>query len=120
MATNFILSTNSIYDTNSVIKKLDSLIREEVFPRNAWDTPVQRIDENGTLTIEWKIENIHGLKRIRFTVDPERVVSLSFFNGKEFKPFDWDSDYSGFSWLVQQQLYSFHNFYTSYLKRVEK
>lgn len=116
---NFMLDTDSIYGTNSVIKKLDTLIREEVFPRNAWDTPKQTIDDKGQIIIDWKIEGIYGLKLIRFAVDHERKAVLKFYNGKEFRPFIPDSDYSGFSWMLRQCMCAFKDFYTAYLTRVE-
>jgi len=117
--TNFIIDTNSIYGTNSIIKRLDTLIREDIFPRNAWDTPKQNINGNGEITVDWKIDAVSGLKVIRFSVDHERKVELSFFNGKEFKIFDPKSDYAGLSWLVRQQMSAFRDFFTGYLKRVE-
>ena len=98
---------------------MDVLIREDIFPRNAWDCPKQTINGNGEITVDWKIEGISGLKIIRFVVNHERVVTLEFFNGKEFRPFDPESDYSGYAWLVRQEMAEFRNFYTSYLKRVE-
>jgi hypothetical protein len=116
---NYILNTENIYATNATIKKLDSLIREDIFPRNAWDTPMQQIDDQGTITVDWKIENVSGLKKIRFTVDHNRNVELLFFNGKEYKAFNRESDYAGFSWLVRQQMAAFKDFYRGYLTRVE-
>lgn len=119
MATNFILDTNSIYGTNSVIKRLDTLIREDIFPRNAWDSPKQTINSNGDITVDWRIESVSGLKVIRFVVDHERNVNLEFFNGKEFKIFDPESDYSDFAWIVRQSLNAFKDFFTAYIKRIE-
>ena len=119
MAVNYIIDSDSIYGTNSVIKRLDTLIREDIFPRNAWDTPKQTIDDKGQIIIDWKIEGIFGLKLIRFAVDHERKVVLKFFNGHEFKNFEPTSDYTGYSWLVRQELQAFKDFYRSYLKRVE-
>ena len=116
---NFILDTNSIYGTNSVIKKLDVLIREDMFPRNAWDCPKQTIDDKGQIIIDWKIEGIFGLKLIRFAVDHARNAVLKFFNGHEFKTFNPESNYDGFSWLVRQEMQAFKDFFTSYIKRVE-
>ena len=101
---NYILYSNSIHGTNSVIKRLDTLIREDIFPRNAWDCPRQTVDDKGQIIIDWKIENVCGLKLIRFAVDHERKAELKFFNGHEFKTFNPESNYDGFAWLVQQQM----------------
>ena len=117
---NFIINSDSIYSTNGIIKELDNLIREEVFPRNAWDTPKQTIDEKGQITVDWKIEGVAGLKIIRFTVDNERVARLSFYNGSKFSYFVYDSDYTGYAWIIRQQMAVFHNFYTAFLKRVDE
>lgn len=115
----FILDSKSISNVNYIIGKLDSLIREDIFPRNA-DEPKQYIKGSGNMIISWRIHEVANLLEIKLTFDTERNVTMEFIGLNSKFTFDPESNYEKADWHFQLAMKAFQEFWIAYFKKTDE
>ena len=115
---NYLFDSSTISNVNYVIGKLDSLIREDIFPRNT-EPAKQYFKGSGNIIISWRCHEVANLLEIKVTIDTERKVSMEFIGLNSKFTFDPDSQYEKADWHFQLAMKAFKEFWAAYLKRVE-